>query len=199
MSATTERDIACRVARTDFAKALRLARKVSLPWFRCQALACVARYAPDSQVVPRAEEAIAAAFADSETYIRVAATAWPLRALIERDQSKQALKLLSPILQLSPQIEPPIGRGDAMFLLWEALFPIGGATRQSMTNTLVASCVGHRKGEWILREATLILAFEDLKAAHELAALIPDGKYKRQAEKRLSEGQKFQARNFFHS
>lgn len=191
--------MACRIAKTDFVKALRLARKVSLPWFRCQALAHVARYAPDEQVVPRAEEAIAAAFADTEIYIRVAASAWPLRALIERDQSQKALHLLSPILQLSPQIEPPISRGDAIFLLWEALFTIGGATRQSMTNTLVASCVGHKKGWWILREATLTLAFEDLEAAHRLAALIPDEKYRRQAETRLAEGQKFGVRSFFHS
>lgn len=198
MSATAERDIACNIAKTDFAKALLLARKVSLPWFRCQALSYVARYAPDEQVVPRAEEAIAAAFASTEPYIQVAATAWPLRALIERNQVQKAVTLLPQILTLSPQIEPEISRGDALFLLWEALFPIGGKTRQSMTSALAKSCVGHSKGQWILRHATLILAFEDLKAAHELVSLIPDGKYKRQAETRIAEGQKFEARSFFH-
>lgn len=198
MSATTGRDIACRIAKTDFAKALPLARNVSQPWFCCQALASIARYAPEERVVSLAKEAIDAALASTEPYIQVAATAWPLRALIERNQAPKALVLLPQILQILPQIELLISRGDALFLLWEALFPIGKDTRKSMTETLVRSCVGYQKGQRILREATLILASEDKEAAHRLAALIPEGKYKRQAETRLAQGQKFQVRNFFH-
>ncbi len=199
MSATTERDVACRIARTDFAKALPLARTVSEPWFRCQALAYVARYAPDERVVSSAKQAIAAAATSTEPYIQVAATAWPLRALIERNQAATALQLLPQILELAPKIRQRTSLSDAMFLLWEALFPIGGEARKSMTDILIKSCVGHRKGEWNLRNATLIVAAEDLEAAQRLAAVIPDGKYKRQAHKRLGEGQKFEARSFFHS
>lgn len=198
MSATTERDLACRAAKVDFARALSLARKVSEPWFRCQALAYVARFAPEERVVKIAEEAIAAALAATEPYVRVAATAWPLRALIERNQGQKAVRLLPSILDLCPQIEGPKSRGDALFLLWEALFPMGGNTRRSMTNALVESCVGHEKGHWVLREAALSLAFEDREEAFRVAALIPEGKSKRQAEKRLAEGQKFQVKSFFH-
>jgi hypothetical protein len=91
MSATTDRDIAMRVAETDFKKALILARKVSEPWFRCQALAGTARYAPEEHVVQIAEEAIAASLTETEPYMKVAATAWPFRALIERNQVQKAM------------------------------------------------------------------------------------------------------------
>ena len=43
----------------------------------------------------------------------------------------------------------------------------------------------------------MILAFVDTAAAQELAASMPESKYKRQAEKRLGEGQKEQARQFY--
>src|SRR5690606_35986347 len=97
---TTERDVAMRTAKTDFKSALSLARKVSESWFRCQALAGAARYAPDEHVVKTAEEAISAAFTAPDFYKKVAATAWPLRTLIERKQEQKAIQLLPEILEL---------------------------------------------------------------------------------------------------
>jgi hypothetical protein len=195
MSATNERDIAMRVAKTDFKKALVLARKVSESWFRCQALAGAARYAPDEHVVKTAEEAISAAFTATDVYQKVAATAWPLRALIERKQEQKAIQSLPKILELSAQIENPISRTDALFLLWEAFFPVEG--HKSILGPLVKSCTGHWKAGYILRQIVMILAFVDTAAAQELAASMPESKYKRQAEKRLAEGQKEQARQFY--
>jgi hypothetical protein len=43
MSATDERERAIKKAKTNFHEALSLARKVSEPWYRAQALAWVAR------------------------------------------------------------------------------------------------------------------------------------------------------------
>ncbi len=195
MSATTDRDIAIRAAKTDFKKALVLARNVSQSWFRCQALAGAARYAPDEHVVKIAEEAISAALTATDSYKQVAATAWPLRALIERNQEQKAIQSLPDILTLSTKIENQVSRCDALFLLWEAFFPTQG--HKSILGALVKSCTGHWKADYILRQVVLILASEDIEAAHKLAASMPEGKYKRQAEKRLAEGQKKQARQFF--
>lgn len=195
MSATTERDIATCAAKSDYKKALSLARKVSESWFRCQALAHVARFAPDEQVVPTAKEAISAALTATDSYKRVAVTAWPLRALIERSQGQKAAQLLPDILALASQIQNPVSRSDALFLLWEAFFPAQG--HKPVLGALVKSCVGHWKADYILRQVVIILASEDIEEAHNLADSMPEGKYKRQAEKRLAEGQKQQVRHFF--
>jgi hypothetical protein len=196
MSATNERDVAMYTAKTDFQKALVLARSVSQSWFRCQALAGVARYAPEKHVVKTAEEAISAALTATNSYQQVAATAWPFRALIERQQEHTALQLLPHILELSARIENPVSRSDALFLLWEAFFPIQG--HQSIFGALVKSCDGHWKADYLLRQIVLIVASENHKEAHKLASSMREGKYKRQAEKRLTNGEISRARGFFH-
>ena len=184
-----------RAAKTDFKRSLALARNVSQSWFRCQALAGAARFAPDEQVVKTAEEAIEAALTATDSYKKVAATAWPLRALIERNQEKKAIQSLPDILALSAKIENPVSRCDALFLLWEAFFPSQG--HKSVLGALVKSCTGHWKADYILRQVVMILASEDIEEARKLAASMPESKYKRQAEKRLAEGQKQPARQFF--
>ena len=196
MSATTERDTAICAAKTDFKKALALARKVSESWFRCQALAEAARFAPDDEVVSTAKEAISAALTATDSYKRVAATAWPLRALIERNQEQKAVQQLPEILALAAQIENSVSRSDALFLLWQAFFPV--QDHESILGALVKSCAGHWKADYILRQVVLILASESTEEAHKLADSMPEGKYKRQAEKRLSEGQKEQAWRFYY-
>ena len=184
-----------RAAKVDFKKSLALARNVSQSWFRCQALAGAARFAPDEQVVKTAEEAIAAALTATDCYKQVAATAWPLRALIERSQQQKAIQSLPNILALSGKIENPVSRSDALFLLWEAFFPT--QSHKSVLGALVKSCTGHWKADYILRQVVIILASEDVEEARKLAISMPESKYKRQAEKRLAEGQKQQARQFF--
>lgn len=185
-----------RIAESDFARALAQARMISQGWFRCQALAQVARYAPEKNVAQIAEQAIEAALAATNNYKQVAATAWPLRALLERNQAEKALELLPAILGLSAQIENPVSRSDALFLLWEAFFPFEG--HKSALGALVMSCNGHWKADYILRQVVLILAVENKDDARQLATSMREGKYKRQAEKRLGEGQLQQARQFFH-
>lgn len=192
---TDERNAATRVAKNDWEKALSLARKVSDSWFRCQALAHVARVAPDKQVVSLAEEAISAALTATDSYKRVAVAAWPLRALLERNQEPKAIQLLPAILAQAAQIENPVSRSDALFLLWQAFFPAQG--QKTVLGALVKSCAGHWKADYILRQAVLIWAREDMDEARKLAASMPESKYKRQAQTRLAEGQTEQARQFF--
>lgn len=182
--------MAMRVATTDFKKALS-----SEPWFCCQALAGVARFAPDSEVVRLAEEAIAVAFTATDSYKRVAVIAWPLRALIERGQSQKATHFVPEILSLAACIENPVSRSDALLLLWQAFFPTQG--HKAIFDDLIKSCARHWKADYILRQIALIVASEDVGAAQLLVASVPPGKYKRQAEKRLAEGQKESPRSFF--
>ncbi|RYG58517.1 hypothetical protein EON80_26955 [bacterium] len=183
------------LAKTNVAKALGMANGISAPWFRCQALAGVARYASDEQVIKIAKAAIAAALKADDHYKQVAATAWPFRALIERNREAEAVKLLSPILELSAQISNPVSRSDALFSLWEAFYPAAG--HKSVLGALVRSCQGHWKADQILRQVVLIIAAQDRDQAHRIAASMSESQSKRQALRRLDEGQFESVRSFF--
>lgn len=50
MSANAERDLVARIAPTDPARALEVARRIGDPWFRCQALTFVAEQSPRGDV-----------------------------------------------------------------------------------------------------------------------------------------------------
>lgn len=199
MSATSERDRAISLATTNSQKALALARQVSKPWFRCQALAWVARFAPDNEVVKIADEAIAAAFLVEDPYQTVGAAAWPVRALIERGHEQRAVNLLPELLAVCPTIENLVSRLNALFLLWQAVFPLKGDGKKSVLGALVKTCQATNSWQagYTLRETALILAQEDLIEAKRLVASMPIGVYKRQAERRIAEGQQGYVRSFF--
>lgn len=81
MSAADERGRAMAMAPIDFEKALLLAERITEAWYRCQALAAVSRFAPDPHVERVASKALAAASSCTDGYKRIAASAWPVRAL----------------------------------------------------------------------------------------------------------------------
>src|SRR5258708_37971109 len=95
MSATDERRNVYAAAPTDWQKALGLAEKVSDPWFQCQALAEVARFAPVGEVVRIVERALKASRLAKDQYRRVAVGAWPLMALIARGKLYQARRVMA--------------------------------------------------------------------------------------------------------
>src|SRR5215212_6204670 len=120
MSATSQRDRAIQAAKTDYRSALKRARAVSDPVYRSQALAWVARFAPDGDVVVVAQEAVKAAYEGKDAYQHVAASAWAVRALAERGETRQAERLGGELLPLSDGISHPVSRLNALFLLWQA-------------------------------------------------------------------------------
>src|SRR4030095_7238070 len=56
------------LAATDNHSALKIARGIEDPWYRCQSLACVARFAPHGKLDDRIEEALAACFSAAHAY-----------------------------------------------------------------------------------------------------------------------------------
>ena len=186
MSATQERDLATDWAKTDNGKALALAQKVSKPWFRCQALAAVVRYGPDSDILAIAGEAIAAAALCDDAYKRVAVTAWPIRALSERGQLEEANRMLMRSLGNAREIEQPVNRVDALELLWHAAWipPVAGRVRA--LDELIEACKAAphswRAGR-CMRNVARAIGLEDPARAARIVASMPDGAYKRQAAK----------------
>ena len=139
MSATLERNHAQSFARSDPRKALELARAVSEPWFRAQAVSWVARFTDDDPV-PVAAEAAKAAGEGEDDYRKSAVRAWEIAALAERRCVAQARKSLGEALALGKGIEPVSSRSEALFLLLQAALRIGRAEAAGVYEVLRAAC-----------------------------------------------------------
>jgi hypothetical protein len=84
-----------RIAPTDPARALALARAIPDAWYRAQALSCVALHVRESSVGSIVGEAIAAAHDCSDAYNTVAVMSWPLRAAWSRGRHAYARRTRS--------------------------------------------------------------------------------------------------------
>ena len=139
MSATLQRDHAQTLAKSNPKKALDLARKVSEPWFRSQALSWVARFT-DGDPVSVASEAAQAACECEDDYKKSAVRAWEIAALAERGCTREARKSLSEALALGKCVEPISSRSEALLLLLQAAFKISRDEAERVYADLRASC-----------------------------------------------------------
>ncbi len=197
--AVQECDVAMDMAAVDFYKALPLARVVSDPWYRCQALAGVARFAPDDRVVDVADEAYAAAKGGRNAYKISAAAAWPIRALVERGKISEAQRMLAQSLEEAGRIEQPVSKVDALELLLHATWFGSGDTRLAALEALIAACQSANswKAGRCLRDTALLLASEDKAYAQRIVQSMPQGIYKRQAQRQFDAGEIGRVRTFF--
>lgn len=199
MSATSAQDNAISLARHDPKAALARARTITDPWFRCQALAWVAWLTPDEGAFrPIIAESLKAAQGAADPYQWVGASAWPLRALIERRDGARAVAAIRKALASVPQIENPVSRADAMFLLFQAVFPQGVQVRADTLTVLMSACgAAGTKGQRHLRDAALMLAAVDGATARQVVTAMREGRERRQAERRIAEGEAMEPRAFF--
>lgn len=197
MSSTTERDRVVRLAKENHTAALAAARRIPETWFRSQALACVARFAPDASVGNLVTEAVAAAQASTDVYEKVAALAWSLRALLEREHTKTAKQVFARALRDANAIDNPVSRADALFLVAQAVWPEPTFRSEAATAVVgAARRTPSRKVSVTLRDLALMVASTGGDSSHIVAA-ISDPKSRRQAERRIEEKVQFAARPFF--
>ena len=199
MHPTAARNRVTQLAPTDFDAALTLARTIKDPWFRCQSLADAARHGPERAVLKIIGESLSAAWEANDPYKTVAVVGWPLRALIERDRAAQVEELLPQILDHAQTIAHPVSRLEALFTLWNAIYPLGGELRQRVQGALVVACQAAKswKAGDRLAYAAQILAGDKLEEAMTLVALLREGRVKRRTLRKIEAG-KFEAvRRFF--
>ena len=131
-------------------------------------------------------------------YRRAAAAAWPLRAMIERDEMGEFERVLRYLLEHAEAADPPVSRADALLLLWQAVYP-SPKHRERLFSKVVAAC--HRAGSWkgdvLLGDVALIIASEDSAAAAALAKAMPDGKVKCALHRKLERGESLPPSTFF--
>jgi hypothetical protein len=187
-----ERDRVINMAKSNPSAALEAALLLSDPLMRCQALASVARYAKSAaDTVNIAAEAERATTAAADPWSAAAGAAWIVRALVERDRPREADAALKRAVIAAEHLQNPLRRVDALFLLVQAGWATAGAGWQAAVLALMAAArrASSTKPQSVLRNLVLMLAGDRRDFSAALAAL-PDGKAKRQAERRL-QGREF--------
>jgi hypothetical protein len=199
MSVNTERDLVCRLASTDWRRAYKRAEAIIDVWYRRQALACVARFAPTPEVIRVAGKALSASDAAADPYQRLAAQAWPIRALIERGYTADAERAAGLAIRHASEIENPVNRVDALFLVWQAVYPLGPRARNEVLTPLMqaARAANSWKPQRVLQSVVFMLPADERTLADEIVEAMPPGKYKRTTARRLAAGEHQEPRPFF--
>ncbi|MDR2012513.1 MAG: hypothetical protein LBQ20_05630 [Rhodanobacter sp.] len=111
------RALAGDLSRTDPPEALKVARAIRHPWYRCQALSDVAEsWGAHTQKLQVLEEALAVAGEQSEINRIVSASAWPLRVMVGVAPNDVAAHLRR-LVALAEQEPHTLRRADALSLL----------------------------------------------------------------------------------
>jgi hypothetical protein len=199
MTPTESRDMACKLAKTDPAAALEIARGIGDPWFRSQALAHVAR-ASDLPGARRIfAEARAASLAADDPYQVVGSSAWWLRAMIELGDTEAATCEIPSLLEVSATIENHSSGAQALFLVLQAVFHVDKA-RRLVTNALIRTCLAG-SGSWrpgrTFRDAAIMLAPQHPAEAEKIIRSMPEDKWKRRAIQRIEDQEFLEPRAFF--
>jgi hypothetical protein len=209
MSATQERDQVSRIVGTDIDSALRIARKIGDPWFRCQALAHVAWHA----AAPRRFFGLVAESLESGWSIKipnraVTVIAWPVAALARRQfpdaaaMKRNGRELRAVIDRLAKVIagEPsPASRADALLMHVHALSPFRPELRNGVLGLLVKECQNpaNRKRQRQVEEAALVVAPDDPARAIGLTALLEGTRKNRTIAKITNQSEVLGPKPFF--
>ena len=199
MTPTIAREKAIKLATSDTEVALDVARSVGDPWYACQALAWVARFAPDDRFTAIVDEAFAVGRQAEDPYQIVGSAAWPLRALVERGHTERLASILPELLNLAMRIESPASRSEALKLVYEAIFPAGRRSWLSVLDVLARATYPaiHWRQSRNIRDAVLMAASEDPVFARDFCRGIGNDKAKDQIQRRLAVSQFATPRPFF--
>jgi hypothetical protein len=184
---------------TDPDRALAEARADRRPWFRCQALALVARFAPEPVASAAFDEALTAAAAGKDPYQQNAVLAWPIRAAIERGRVDLAETWLRGALAAMPTIKPLASRVAALALLWPAAFPGGPKLRDIVRATVFATCPVdiYWQADKLFRQMADTLRSESEAESDAVIVALAPGKTRTKLENARARGERKSPRPFF--
>jgi hypothetical protein len=124
------------------------------------------RRSNDQRLPKIIRQALDAAREHKDPYKTVAVAAWPVRALIERKLVRNLSAILSSLLEEAKQIEHPVSRLDAFFVLWQAEFPFAHDATQALLGEFVSTCQAANswKAGDRVEQAILIIASQNRNA-----------------------------------
>ncbi len=198
-SATKMRDQASRLAASDLAAAQEIAFAIKEPWFRCQAIAAVARHAQTRDVQRFADAAFAAASACADDYKRSAVAAWPIRALVERGFTDQAMEALRRARLAAKKTTPASSSAEALFGLLQAGWDLGSSPRREIVEDLME--LHARDTFWRIERAVVdalcMLGAVERELAESIAQRITDAKCRAKALARIQAPFPVRPRDYF--
>jgi hypothetical protein len=188
-----------KLAPSDSARALATARSIKDPWFACQALAGVARYAPDSEFSKIIQESLRVIRDEVDRYRVVAPAAWPIRAIVERNRLEMLPSIVPELLLRADDIWIFASRSEALFMLFQAIFPGGRENWLPVLESLRRAStplINWRQRRNLL-EAVMIVRGEDEALALEIMNSVVDEKLKRKMERTWATSEPHLPRPFF--
>jgi hypothetical protein len=193
------REDAIQLAKRDTSAALDCARSISEPWYRCQALGWVARFAPDEQFQWIVDEALQTAASSDAPYVRVGAAAWPIRALIERSAVESAEKAIKAVLAYAPQIDYLGSRAWALCSVFEAAK--AGPDRLWLPVVDAMLDFAHPPLHWrhrrAIRDAVLTIVKTDPEMSKQIISRLTEEKLIQQLNRHIEAGLYWDPRPFF--
>ena len=195
------RDKACDLAPVDWAKSAAYAEQIDDPWYACQAFAWCGRFAPPAESTSFIERAFRQAEAGKDAYQQLAATAWPLRALVELGQHDRAEREFDRVAGLASKVQPPSSRSQACLLVYEAVASATPELGRKALRLLLSACqpVQHWRQERAVREAVILAASIYLYDVPDVLLLVQDERLRDRVATRIGRGEYLQPRRFYWS
>jgi len=185
---TEQRDRAMALAPSDPRAALVLARGITAPWFRCQALAAAARYLDPQSAAQVLTESFAAAEVLDDPNRVVTCSSWTLKVLAGVGPP---FAVEAEVVRLLGIIEPedsPVRRADALVFLLEAVASTHRELAARVARCLVAACVQplihggrNKKGAYLLERTLPAIWAVDPDLAMESVSRLPTSRAARAA------------------
>ena len=190
---------ACDLAQANWVAAVALADQIPDPWYACQAYAWCGRFAPASESSAFIRESLRRANAGKDAYQRLAATAWPLRAMIERGLAQHAAAEFDNVAPLVTQVEPRPSRAEACFLVFEAVSVGPRELAASALRWLLTALQPprHWREHRAVRESVIASVTVELIEPGDVSGLVPDERLAANVTARLSRGDRRKPRAFF--
>lgn len=199
---TRLRDRVCRLASLDWAAAEEVAGVIKDPWYACQAYAWCARCAPMPMSLVLVDRAFQAALLGKDRYQQLAATAWPLRALVELGMWDEAAERFGADSYLSVgDVRPPSSRAEAAFLVFQALAIAPREIALRAFHWLMGAVrpIEHWRQERIARDAIGMALTLGLIETNDISGLLQDDPKTDAFVKRFAHGKRRAPRMFFWS
>jgi hypothetical protein len=198
--ATEQRNRAIALSRSSPDEAMRIAGAIEVPWYRTQAFATIARFAPSPLAQQAFAKATEAARAGKDSYQRSAVLAWPIRAALEIGDPNRPSRLLSDAWRELPQIELHGSRAEAIGLLLHAVLPASARLWHPLIDALPSLCPpdAHWRAARLYRNAAAMLRHFDGHTARLFVDAIPAGKVRERCRRDDEAGRKLLPRQFFY-
>jgi hypothetical protein len=182
------------LAKSQPQRALEIARTIPDGWYRCQAMATIAREANDLGIVDTAfKEARIAAAAGDDAYQRAAVLAFAIVAAMKRSRIELAKAMLHDALALIPSVEPTASRAYALDGLWRTTSAVGDHAMREAVLAAVQAQV-HPDRSWrarvLYRDIAANLAWDRPGLADAFVRAMPAGKARDYVARRRAEGQR---------